>query len=1163
VCEWNFTFSLKEIFCMRRISLAAILSVLFMMTNLSYGQTTSGDLVGTVKDSTGALVPNASIVAVDEDTKISYKTVATGSGEFHISNLPAGNYDLTATAPGFSTFLLKDFRIDLNKASTAVLTLSVSSTQSVEVSAAAGVALDTTTANLTQTFGTEELSMLPSATVGLGVLNVSLLSPGVASSGGIGIGTGPSVGGQRPRNNNFTIEGIDNNDKSVTGPLVYVPNDAVGEFSLITNQFSPEFGHSSGGQFNTNVLGGTNKFHGVAYEYFQNRNLNAENVPAGQALANPRYDNNRFGGEVGGPILKDKVFFFVNYERNPIGQAQQYQICTPTAAGIAQLQSIAGAANLNATNLAQYIKYTPVSPAQVTDANDAACFNQTSGPQTLAVFSGTGLSSAPYNGVNNGQVFGSGTRYDIPLGNYVVNAPTFSNFQGLTTSGDWTISSKDSFRLRYIYNNSGVEDTAAYLPVFFQPIPDKYHLIALSEFHTFTANLTNEVRIGYNRYSNATPSGNFSFPGLDSFPNLTFYDLGGINYGPDPNAPQTAIQNLYQFVDNVSWTKGKHTFKFGFDGRKFISPQTFTQRVRGDYEWDYTTEYLHDLAPTDFGQRSTGDFVYYGDQTALYGYANDTWRVAPTFTINYGLRYEFTSVPVGERAQDLNIAASVPGLITFSAPQPQYKNFAPRIGLNFAPDDKTSIRAAFGMAYDVLFDNLGLLSFPPQYSSTNSVGGANNPNFGDPNFLTNGGLPPGNGSLNVYPDTPAGLAAQRGATSAYLPNQIVPYAETWSLGIQRVFASNYTAEVRYVGTRGVHLPTQIQLDVTPRVTAANQLFTTLSPAGITLSPDGSSGTTATATNVSTLAQIKSLSNILPQYSSAGFTNTLTSYQPYSGSSYNGLQTNLTRRFQHGFLLNASYTWSKTMDDATAEVFATVLTPRRPQNSQNVNADYSRSALDRTNRLTVAAVYDLPYFKHSNYLLKNVVGNWEVAPIYTYESPEYATALSGVNSNQNGDSATIDRPIVNPSGVKGTGSAVTPIYSTTLASQCTPPASTCSANLVGYLANNPNAYYIQAAAGTLPNAARNTLPIRPIDNVDLSASKRINITERIAFQFQAQAFNVLNHPQYIPGSLDNVNTNAKNTLSTQFQTVSSPAFNQPQLLFKSNARTLQLAAKINF
>jgi hypothetical protein len=196
-------------------------------------------------------------------------------------------------------------------------------------------------------------------------------------------------------------------------------------------------------------------------------------------------------------------------------------------------------------------------------------------------------------------------------------------------------------------------------------------------------------------------------------------------------------------------------------------------------------------------------------------------------------------------------------------------------------------------------------------------------------------------------------------------------------------------------------------------------------------------------------------------------------------------------------------------------------------------------------------------------MKNVVGNWTVSPIYTYESPEYATALSGVNSNLNGDSATIDRPIVNPNGVKGTGSGVLTVYASNLSSLCPGGTGNCSANTVGYVAKNPNAYYIQAGAGTLPNAARNTLPIRPIDDLDLTASKRINITERYAVQFQAQAFNLFNHPQYIPGSLNNVNTNETNTTSTQFQTVSSPAFNQPQLLFKSNARTMQLALKFNF
>jgi hypothetical protein len=253
-----------------------------------------------------------------------------------------------------------------------------------------------------------------------------------------------------------------------------------------------------------------------------------------------------------------------------------------------------------------------------------------------------------------------------------------------------------------------------------------------------------------------------------------------------------------------------------------------------------------------------------------------------------------------------------------------------------------------------------------------------------------------------------------------------------------------------------------------------------------------------------------------------------------------------------------------MDDATAEVFATVLTPRRQQNSQCISCDYSRSALDRTNRISLEALWDLPYFKHSDsFLMRNVVGNWQVSPIYTYESPEYATVLSGANSNLNGDSGTaIDRAIVNPNGIKGTGSDITPVYNPALVGNCPAGVTQCSGNLVGYSAVNPNAQYIKAGNGTLPNAERNTLPIRPINNVDLSAFKRLTVREHYSLQFGAQAFNLFNHAQYIPGTIDNVNSTSY-TASYNFQTVTSSFFNQPQKIFTNNARTMQLSAKFTF
>jgi hypothetical protein len=1122
----------------------AILSVSILSAGLALAQITSGDIDGTIKDATGAAIPNASLIITNEATGVTTSITTNSNGEFHAQNLPAGSYTLVVTNAGFQSYKLTGLEVDINKTSTKNIVLSVGTAQAIEVTADAGVVLDTTTQNLTMTFSTEELANLPTATVGLGVLNTSLLSPGVASTGGIGIGVGPTIGGQRPRDNNFTIEGIDNNDKSVTGPLVYVPNDAVGNFTLITNQFSPEFGHSAGGQFNTTVISGSNKFHGTLYEYFQNRNLNAASGIAGGKIPNPRYDNNRYGGQVGGPILKDKLFFFVNYERQTIGQSASYYLCTPTAAGISQLNTIATQYGFSANNLQQFTKYTPAANfqggANIDAANDNACFNQASGPQFLTV---TNANNAAQSA-------------NIPLGNYLVGAPNFSNFDALTTSVDWNLSAKDSIRGRYIYNTLGSEDTNAALPVFFTTTPFKYDLVALSEYHTFTPNLTNEFRLGYNRYSNTTPSGNFTFPGLDQFPNLTYDDMGFLNIGPDPNAPQFTIQNLYQLTDNISWVKGKHSLKFGFDGRKYISPQGFTQRARGDYEWSALDLYLHDTAPDSFGERSTGQQTYYGDQTAFYGYVNDTYRMTPTVTLNAGLRYEFTSVPVGMRAQQLNIAASVPGLASFHAPQPTYTGFLPRVGINWAPDEKTSVRAGFGMAYDVLFDNLGTLSFPPQYSSTQDVGTGNAPAVGSPNFLKDGGLPPGTGSgITVYPSTPAGLAAQRAATSALLPDQVLPYAETYTFTVQRTIGSAYTAEIGYIGTRGIHLPTQDQINVQPRVNLTNQLGTYVGTTALV--PAANATTNLGAINVPN-------GNIVPTWFNAGFTGKITSYQPFSQSNYNGFVANLTRRFQQGLQMNLSYTWSKTMDDATAEVFSTVLTPRRQQNSQCISCDYSRSALDRTNRLTLEAVWDLPYFKHSDsFLMRNLVGNWLVSPIYTYESPEYATALSGVNSNLNGDTAAaIDRPIINPNGVKGTGSNVNPIYNPALVGNCPAGVTQCSGNLVGYTAINPNAYYIQAGQGTLPNAARNTLPIRPIDNIDISIIKKITVHEHYTFQFGAGAFNVLNHAQYIPGSIDNVNATSFTT-NYNFQTVGLASFNHPEKVFTNNPRTMQLTGKITF
>src|SRR5215472_14292940 len=261
-----------------------LIACLILFVATAFPQATTGDISGIVVDKTNSVIANAKVVATHTDTGKSFTATTNAGGEFRFGNLPVGTYALTATAKGFKATVLKDFPVELNKTASARMQMEVGEVNvTVEVTSAAP-AIDTTTSQLGTTFDSKLADYPTVAAGGSGVLNLSLLQPGVGSSGGIGAGSGPSVGGQRPRNNNFTIDGIDNNDKGVTGPSMIVPNDAVQEFTVLENVFSPEFGHSNGGQFNQVVKSGTNTFHGIAYEYLKNRNLDAIDASVARPL---------------------------------------------------------------------------------------------------------------------------------------------------------------------------------------------------------------------------------------------------------------------------------------------------------------------------------------------------------------------------------------------------------------------------------------------------------------------------------------------------------------------------------------------------------------------------------------------------------------------------------------------------------------------------------------------------------------------------------------------------------------------------------------------------------------------------------------------------------------------------------------------------------------
>jgi len=1081
--------------------LTIVLTTSFSMIN-AFGQATDGNLIGTVYDTSGRVVADAGVIAQNSATGVMAETKSDQSGAYRFNNLPVGIYGVTVSSTGFAKAQLKDLSVELNKTATANVTLSVGAAADTVDVVSATALIDTTTAQIANIFASRMASDLGiAADPAGGYLNLSLLGAGVASAGGIGAGTGPSVGGQRPRNNNFTVDGIDNNRKDITGPVVALPNDSVAEFSVLQNQFSAEFGHSSGGQFNAVIRRGGNDLHATLYEYMQNRNLDAldQAFKRQGTFSQPRYDNNVLGGAVGGPIRKDKIFYYGNFDYNPTGFSSpgSSTVYAPTTAGYATL---AGMTNVSQTNLNVMKQYVGAAPQQT--SNFATTVNGTS----------------------------------IPLGIVPTLAPSYQNLYRGLVSGDYNFSDSDQLRVRYIANNTSKIDTAAAQSAFYHLRPTAAKLFSLSEFHAFRADLANEVRLAYSRFNDNNSVPDTQFPGLDSFPNLvvgTGSNLGA-QIGPDPNAPQQVVQNTYQIVDNVTWIMGRHSMKFGIEGRDSTSLINFISNVRGNYQYSNLQQYLLDLTPDSLATRAVGGSIpYSGNNYAIYGFANDDWKVTRNLSLSLGVRYEFTAVPRSMQEYTMNSQADVPGVLTFFAPQPQTKNFAPRIGFAYSPGKsaKTAIRGGFGIAYDQIFDNIGLNVRPPEVISILTLTGANTPGF-----LTNGGILPTASTSTLTP------TQARANTTGWLDNQKLGYAVNWNFGIQHSFAKDWMLDVRYLGTKGVHLLMQTQLGRTAVVTDTNYLPTYFQAP----TADQLNSLPLTLTQLTT--QRNAQANSLAQY---GFTSSsgITSYVPRGNSEYNGLAIDVTKRLSGHLTFKGGYTWSHLLDDSTMELNFTTLTPRRPQDFQHLGPEWASSALDHRHRLTLTSLYDTPWFeKSNNWFLRNLVGNYQLSGVYVVESPEWVTPQSAVDSNLNLDSAG-DRVIVNPNGISGTGSDVTPLKN--------------SAGLtVAYLAVNPNAQFIKAAQGALATSGRNILPTNPIDNIDMSVAKSFTGGERYQVQIRADFYNALNHPQYTPGALDNVLA-VGHAGQTNYLTPGNPLFGKWDQVFPSNSRVIQLAAKFNF
>lgn len=1105
------------------VSLLAVLLLIASSATL-WAQGFDGTLRGTVKDASAAVIANASVTATNDATK-SLRTVETTSdGTFNFPNLQVGSYTVTVEVKGFKKYVRKGVEVKANQVVEVSAALEVGSLETVVEVAAGAELVQTTSSQVGGSVSERAVIDLPNPSLGGSPLNLSIIFPNTTTESGGMAGEGGSIGGTRPRNNNFTIDGVDNNDVSITGHLSPVIQDAVAEFVLLTNQFSAEYGHSSGGQFNIITKSGSNELHGDAHYYIQNKKMNAfdnlskaaipDRVAAGLP-AKPRFDFNRIGGTLGGPIIKNKLFVFGAYEYQTRGrEASGVSILAPTASGLSTLNSLAVNSAVR-TILAQV---------------------PTAGSATDSI-------------VVNGQT--------IPIGTLQLFAPDFFAQHDFQINVDLN-TARHQYRGRFLYDRFRAPNINPEGPLsqFSGSQFADNRKILFTDIWAINNRVVNDFRTSYSRNVNG-----FGVPDeFKNFPNAIVADLG-LNLGPEGNSPQGGTQNIYQILDNISYTRGRHQLKFGVEYRNWIAPSDFLPRARGEWGYQNFSQLINDQIPTGLNGalRGAGSGFFAGNQNAIYWFAQDDFKVSSRLTFNLGLRYEYASNPRDASLQALNSIASVPGLFDFRVPKTDRNNFAPRFGFAFDPkgDGKMAIRGGFGVSYDVTFQNLVLLQLPPQLQTEqnpNLTCALSNPPAWCPNgpgFLAGGGLL----AINVPPTT---AADARTATQSLIVDTVAPKILTWSLSVQRQFGKDWEVEVRYLGTRADHLPIQVQLnsiqvfDIDPNLALPTFFSASQVPSKFSLSAP-------------TQQDIFDAENL--RFAAQGFDGGFVTAFPGVGNSiYHGGSIDVNRRFGQGFFLKANYTWSHVIDDSTNELFTSRVNPRRPQNPYNLRDERGNSALDKPHKFTFAWTYDLPKARVDNAFAKKVLHGWQINGTYLAESGQPVTALSGIDANGNFDSAG-DRALLNPNGIGLTGTGVSYILrnpTTGTTSLCNPATSDCdSTRTVGYVANNPTARFVVAETGTKAagTVGRNTIRTPGLNNWNISLFKNTNISEKKYIQFQLQMLNAFNHrqPSLSGGSVFGFLDNA---LSTTYSNVSSSNFlNSGQ--FNGGGRTIQLALKLVF
>ena len=1030
----------------------------------THAQNPDGTITGVVADPSGAVVPGAVVTVTSVERGTVRKETVGAKGTYRIESILPGTYNITVTAPNFEETKLDGLIV----AGTVVTTGNVSLkpgrvTESVEVQADNSL-LNTDNGQISGTISTEEISDLPLN--GLNPYALALTLPGVTAvtQGAFSNGTTFAVGGGRPRANNFLIEGQDNNDAGIAGQGLQPGNpESVKEVDVVENSYTAEYGHGAGSVSNLIYKSGTNQFHGALFERLNNSSLDASdhyNTRYGQPKN--KYRENLFGFTFGGPLVKNKLFFFGAYQwdkyrSTTIGSA----LTTPDAAGLATLQMYASdprVANLIA--------------AYGTLVGDPA-FQSSGGQDKIE------LGPDP----NNPTV----DRGAVTLGSAVRHLGVDSDAPELDVKVDYVISQKDTLSSHVIRSGYSTPLDAGnfpgQLPGFDTDQSGVSYNAGIAETHTFTSNLVNDLRASYGRIG-------FTFGLAASTLANPLYDQPGVSisgltgYGIPTNVPQGRFHNTYQLQDTVAWTKGKNFMKFGFDLADI--------RVRDQIPFNFYGTISYADSKVTSGYTGLANFIdnyggsggnisqNFGSPTArptLFSqnyFAEDTYKPNASTSIDIGFRYEYNGAPFNAPGTpypgiDYNDPACFPteGVVCNTKQQADGSGWGPRLGLSFSPSPnaryKTVVRSGFGVFYDVVYTNIidNIQASAPNAAapSLNSLAKAGSAPRGTPDWSASFS------NLNQSP-LPTDTAEP---ISDHL---LSPRTMHWNLNIEQELPGKFSAMVGYVGERGNHLYASTEYNpYLNQYASAERLFPTR---GRIITRDNS-----------------------------------------GDSNYHGLWAELDRKFSKGLLFRASYTYGKAIDDSS-EIFtfnneSTYGSTSNPSSKKDV--DTGLSAYDHRQRLVLTYIYAPPIW-HTEGAMKiagNIVNRWQISGITSFQSgtPENVE----VGTDVNGDGIGNDRPTV--------GNKKAPLdtyafddswyYGVSDGGYCE-GSELWDTNDACHVVTPDQVHWLVPGYGTTAHntIGRNSLISPGFQNWDMGLQRSFKVWEKSTFDVRAELFNAFNH-----------------------------------------------------